>query len=858
MRNALGICALLIAALTLEGFVIPPSNWIGTYGQGVVTQPVGIAIGQDGSSYVASPFTKRVEKFSKAGTHLLGWGGVGGGPGQFQAPEGIAVAPSGEVYVMDVGTSRIQRFTPQGVYLDEFGSAGSGPGEFAYPHALAIDATGNIYVADTFNHRVQKFNSVGVYQGEWGALGTALGAFELPYGIAVDAKGDVYVADTYNHRIQKFDAAGTFLRAWGSQGTNDDQFNFPNGVAVDAGGSVYVADTNNHRIFRFNSRGALLSTWGVQGSGSSEFVFPAGVAIGPDEDLHVCDAGNNRLQRFRRRQGQGHEALLTMGGPGIGNGLFSDIRGVAVSDDGFVYAADKNGNKMQKFTNFGAWVASWGTSGQAPGEFGEPTGVALDSNGDVYVVDHLNSRVQKFSPTGAYLDGWGTAGGGAGEFTAAWDIAIDDQDRVYVVDAHRVQRFTTTGGFVTSFAAPNAAGVGVDQEGMVYVACTSDHVVRKYAPDGALLLTWGGFGTGIGQFHTPSDVACDGQGYVYVCDSNNRIQQFTPMGGYLEEWGEPGTARRQLGAPQMMAVDPAGSVYVTEFLNFRVQKFASPPELYKVADVPGDEGGAVALTFVRSSAEASPGGELYEYRVFRYNPPNAAVVYSFAPGPTTVIVPSGGNANDAFDGIGEFEIKGLLSVPGAFPLSSLTWGYSTDDLAPPPPSPFTAVYEAGATWLHWGVSPSTDVAEYRVYRQDGPAWNQIHASPDTGYSDVGPPGGFYRVAAIDTCGNLGGPSELGPEQTIDVPAGPAAAFALAGAVPNPAAGRALTLRFALPDGTPARLEIVNVAGRSVWSREVRGVGVHTVRPDESFAPGIYFVRLTRGAQALVRRAVVLD
>jgi len=163
----------------------------------------------------------------------------------------------------------------------------------------------------------------------------------------------------------------------------------------------------------------------------------------------------------------------------------------------------------------------------------------------------------------------------------------------------------------------------------------------------------------------------------------------------------------------------------------------------------------------------------------------------------------------------------------------------------------------GATWLHWGASPATDLAEYRVFRSL-PPYQQIHAAPDTGYADFGPAGGFYRVVAVDTSGNVSGPAELGPEQTVDAPGGLALAFALAGATPNPAPGRALTLRFALPDALPARLELVNVAGRSVWSREVRGAGTHSLHPSESFAPGIYFVRLTRGAQALVRRAVVLD
>jgi len=853
MRAIFGITALLIAALALEGFVLYPSNWIGTYGEGVITQPTGIAVGPDGSSYVVSTWTNRVDKFSKAGTHLLGWGGVGGGPGQFQGPTGIAIAPSGEVYVVDTNSSRIQRFTSGGVYVGEFGSAGAGPGQFSSPHALAIDAAGNVYVADTYNHRVQKFTAGGAYVSQWGTQGAGDGQLNLPYGIAVDAKGDVYVGDTYNHRVQKFTGMGTYLDQWGGLGSGAGQFEFPNGVAVDAGGSVYVADTNNHRIERFTSKGILLSTWGQQGSAAGEFFFPQGVAIGPDEDPHVTDTNNNRVQLFRRRNGQGHESVLTMGGPGIGNGLFSDPRGVAVSKDGFVYAADKTGCRMQKFTTSGTWVLAWGASGSADGQFNDPCGVALDTTGTVYVVDHLNGRVEKFSPTGTFLGKWGSPGPGAGQFTAPWDIAIDDANRVYVVDAHRIQRFTTSGVFVTAWACQNAAGIGVDAEGFVYVACSSDHVVRKYSPDGTLVLTWGSSGNGVAQFGSVSDVACDPRGSVYVVDSNCRVQQFTPMGGYLEEWGEEGSGFRQIGAPTMMAADAAGNVYIAEFSNQRIHKFASPPEIYKVEDVPGDEGGAVRITFVPTSV---PPGQIQFYRVLRFNDAGGFNVGTFAPGPTSVVVPSGGNATDTYAGMSEYDLIAALTIPNSFPPQSMAFGFSTDDLAPPAPSPFTGAYEAGATWLHWGASPATDLAEYRVFRSL-PPYVQIHASPDTGYADVGPAGGFYRIVAVDTSGNVSGPSDLGPEQTVDVPSGPALAFALSGAMPNPASGRALTLRFALPDAIPARLELVNVAGRSVWAREVHGAGAHSLRPTESFAPGIYFVRLTRGAEALVRRAVVL-
>lgn len=851
MKPLLG---LLAAALVFQGFTMYPSNWIGTYGAGHIVSPHGMAVDANGATYVADVWTRRVEKFSKAGTHLLGWGGVGSGPGQFQAPGGVAIAPSGEIYVTDMGNNRVQRFNGSGAYLGEFGSTGSGNGQFQDPHAIAISAAGDVYVADTYNHRVQKFTANGTYVTQWGVHGSGDGQLDLPYGIAVDAKGNVYVADSYNHRIQKFTGAGAYLKQWGSLGTGQGQFQYPYGIAVDAGGSVYVADTNNHRIQRYTSKGLFLCAWGVQGNGPGEFFFPQGVAIGPDEDLHVSDTSNSRMQVFRRKNGQGHEPLLAFGGPGSGNGQFSDPRGVAISKDGYVYVADKNVMTIQKFTLFGSWVNGWGAPGDADGEFNSPVGVAVDTTGNVYVVDHLNHRVQKFSANGAFLARWGGLGTGNGQFTAAWDIAIDDSNRVYVVDAHRVQRFTTDGAYVTQWSCPNAQGIGVDAEGYVYVACSSpDHMVRKFSPSGQLVLTWGGFGNGVAQFNSPADVVCDRFGYVYVADANDRVQQFTPMGGYIEEWGMPGSALRELGAPTMMAADAAGSIYIAEFSNFRVQKFASPPEVYKVEDVPNDEGGSVKVSFVPSSAEQSPGHELYQYRMLRFDPPSGVVLLDFAPGVTSVVVPSGKNATDVFDGFAEYDMRGLLAVPGSAPLISSSYGFSTDDLAPPAPSPFTAVYVAGATWLHWGVSPATDLAEFRLSRAGTP----IHASPDTGYADVGPAGGFYSIVAVDTSGNVSDRSELGPDQTVDTPAA-GLAFALEGLAPNPAVGTALTLRFSLPDAVPARLELVNVAGRSVWSRSVQGAGPHALRPTESFAPGIYFVRLTRGAHALVRRAVILD
>lgn len=88
----------------------------------------------------------------------------------------------------------------------------------------------------------------------------------------------------------------------------------------------------------------------------------------------------------------------------------------------------------------------------------------------------------------------------------------------------------------------------------------------------------------------------------------------------------------------------------------------------------------------------------------------------------------------------------------------------------------------------------------------------------------------------------------------------AAAFALRGFLGNPARAES-SLEFSLPDAAPARLEVLDVAGRLVARREVGsyGAGTHRVAIDELRAqpPGLLFVRLTRADRSLVARATHL-
>ena len=71
-------------------------------------------------------------------------------------PIGIIVDKEDCLWISSAG-GRVQRFSREGAFLQGFGRTGTGPGEFNIPHALAVDSRGDLYVTDALNHRVQKF-----------------------------------------------------------------------------------------------------------------------------------------------------------------------------------------------------------------------------------------------------------------------------------------------------------------------------------------------------------------------------------------------------------------------------------------------------------------------------------------------------------------------------------------------------------------------------------------------------------------------------------------------------------------------------------------------------------------------------
>ncbi len=242
-----------------------------------------------------------------------------------------------------------------------------------------------------------------------------------------------------------------------------------------------------------------------------------------------------------------------------------------------------------------------GSGGSEPGQFASPRQIALAGDGSLYVANSLNHRIQHLSPEGKVLQVWGSfadisvGAAPGGTFNEPWGVAVGPDGSVYVSDTwnYRIQKFTSTGKFVTMWGSGPAIGpdglygprgITVDGQGRVFVADTGNKRIVIYDGEGKYLGEFGSGGVQLGQLDEPVDVAIDRNGKVYVTDTwNQRVQVFTPDASGLvytaeAEWPVEGWYGNSLENKPFITVDEQANVLVTD------------PELCRVIEFKGGSG----------------------------------------------------------------------------------------------------------------------------------------------------------------------------------------------------------------------------------------------------------------------------
>jgi DNA-binding beta-propeller fold protein YncE len=119
--------------------------------RGKLVTPYGVAATPRGDRiYVADLIRHVVIVFDGRGRVVSEFGGPGVGPGQFLKPAGVALGRDGSVFVADRCNHRVQHFSAAGKWVETFGE-----GALEAPTFLTVDRGGTVYVSDY--HRVAKF-----------------------------------------------------------------------------------------------------------------------------------------------------------------------------------------------------------------------------------------------------------------------------------------------------------------------------------------------------------------------------------------------------------------------------------------------------------------------------------------------------------------------------------------------------------------------------------------------------------------------------------------------------------------------------------------------------------------------------
>jgi hypothetical protein len=583
-----------------------------------------------------------------AGDGTTAFGGFGDGADAVDArlakPVGLAY-DSGTLYISDKDDNRIRSVTAG--TIETFAGTGITPqfennGQTATdshldaPVGLSWDAGSNaLYFAQPDLHTVWKVAGgvTSLVAGD-GVAGFAHSNFSLrldtPTDVVVDGDGNIYIADDANNRIMELQFgvvpvvyAGTgdvsFLD---SSTAADARFGTLSGMVRAANGDIYVSDPDNHRVRKITTNGVIttlagtgeLPTYGRDGSAatSAQLSGPGGMARDQAGNLYIVDPNENRVRKLSPDgtmdtfAGSGYYGMTNDGGAAT-DGTLAKPTAVVADDDGNVYIADGENNRIRKVDTSGIITVFAGTGvGCASGPCGDgglatdakldlPSALVFDNDGNLLVAEKSGNRVRKIDMGDGTISRYAGTGdpGGSGDGGAAtaaelhsptalaWDAANGE---LYIADSmsYRVRKVDAggdistvlgtaygdsgDGGAGTSAAIGTVSGLAYNPgNGSLYVADSDIGRIRELRANGNVY-AFSGSTSSYGGDDGPYDDASvhysslgglyfdfwgtsDGSlGALYVADAGNRrVREISLDTNYIRTIAGDGNAARYFG-----------------------------------------------------------------------------------------------------------------------------------------------------------------------------------------------------------------------------------------------------------------------------------------------------------------------
>lgn len=271
--------------------------------------PVGIALAPDQTLYVVDSTRHAVRKIAPDGrvSTVAGCGHKGKDDGRgtaacFRFPTGLALGKDGTLYVADTGSKLIRSISPDG---DVKTIAGGGkmdlrdtsdPLQAALPdpRGLALGPDGTLYIATQDN--VVKLDPSGLH---WITAG------HQPTAVTVAPDATLFTIETRGGVLRHY--TPTSVETVGVDGKFGDldgdaqqtRLRPADGIAMD-GDSVVFTDSANHKLRRYDPDSKTVTTLAGSSANVSDLQSPRGVIV-TNKGYIVADTGNHRIVRVARK-----------------------------------------------------------------------------------------------------------------------------------------------------------------------------------------------------------------------------------------------------------------------------------------------------------------------------------------------------------------------------------------------------------------------------------------------------------------------------------------------------------------------------------------------------------------------------